>query len=55
MNVLEKSETEIITSIITSVMQMSDVQRILLLTYGNGLLDGGKLKQSEADSGRKNN
>ena len=53
MNVLEKSETEIITSIITSVMQMSDVQRIL--TYGNGLLDGGKLKQTEADSGRKNN
>ncbi|MGM9684194.1 MAG: hypothetical protein ACI3XQ_11420 [Eubacteriales bacterium] len=54
MKVLEKSETEIITSIITSVMQMTDVQRILLLTYGNGLLDGGKLKKTEADSDSKN-
>lgn len=53
MNVLEKSETEIITSIITSVMQMSDVQRLLLLTYGNGLIDGGKIarKKTESENG----
>lgn len=53
MNVLEKSETEIITSIITSVMQMSDVQRLLLLTYGNGLIDGEKIahKKTESENG----
>lgn len=50
MNILDKSESEIITSIITSVMQMDDVQRILLLSYGTGLLDGGKLQQSKREA-----
>lgn len=46
-------EAEIITDIIKSIMQMSDVQRLLLLTYGNGLIDGEKIarKKTESENG----